>query len=289
MLYYPLDSWFVRASKAKERMFELNKTINWKPASTGEGRFGKWLENLNDWNLSRSRYWGIPLPIWRTADGEIEKCIGSIEELRTEIEKANAALGKSQVVPKDLHRPYIDDVVLVSDAGETMTRELDLIDVWFDSGSMPYAQWHYPFENKEKFERNYPADFIAEGVDQTRGWFYTLHAISTMVFDKVAYKNVVSNGLVQDKNGQKMSKSKGNAVEPFETLNKYGADATRWYMISNAQPWDNLKFNEDSLAEVQRKFFGTMYNTYSFFALYANIDGFKYAENNVALENRPED
>ncbi len=288
ILYYPLDSWFIKASSMRDRMSELNDTINWKPKSTGEGRFGKWLENLNDWNLSRSRYWGIPLPIWRTADGAQEKCIGSIEELKNEIEAANQALGLEQSVPKDLHRPYIDDVVLVSADGQSMVRELDLIDVWFDSGSMPYAQWHYPFENKEKFERNFPADFIAEGVDQTRGWFYTLHAIATMAFDSVAYKNVVSNGLVQDKNGRKMSKRLGNAVEPFETIAKYGADATRWYMISNSQPWDNLKFDLEGLDEVRRKFFGTLYNTYSFFALYANIDGFKYAEKNVPLDERPE-
>lgn len=288
ILYYPLDSWFIKASSMRERMSELNDTINWKPKSTGEGRFGKWLENLNDWNLSRSRYWGIPLPIWRTEDGKQEKCIGSIEQLQNEINKANEALGLDQSVPKDLHRPYIDDVVLVSEDGQKMVRELDLIDVWFDSGSMPYAQWHYPFENKEIFERNYPADFIAEGVDQTRGWFYTLHAIATMAFDSVAYKNVVSNGLVQDKNGRKMSKRLGNAVEPFSTIEKYGADATRWYMISNSQPWDNLKFDLDGLDEVRRKFFGTLYNTYSFFALYANIDGFKYAEKEIPLDQRPE-
>jgi isoleucyl-tRNA synthetase len=288
ILYYPLDSWFVRASSMKERMSELNNTINWKPKSTGEGRFGKWLENLQDWNLSRSRYWGIPLPIWRTADGSSEICIGSIEELSAEIAKANTALGLNQNVPEDLHRPYIDDVTLVSDSGEPMTRELDLIDVWFDSGSMPYAQWHYPFENKEKFERNFPADFIAEGVDQTRGWFYTLHAIGTMVFDSVAYKNVVSNGLVQDKHGRKMSKRLGNAINPFETLNQYGADATRWYMISNAQPWDNLKFDLDGVDETRRKFFGTLYNTYGFFALYANIDGFDYSQASVPMEERPE-
>jgi isoleucyl-tRNA synthetase len=288
ILYYPLDSWFVRASSMKERMSELNNTINWKPKSTGEGRFGKWLENLQDWNLSRSRYWGIPLPIWRTADGSSEICIGSIEELSAEITKANAALGLNQSVPEDLHRPYIDDVTLVSDSGEPMTRELDLIDVWFDSGSMPYAQWHYPFENKEKFDRNFPADFIAEGVDQTRGWFYTLHAIGTMVFDSVAYKNVVSNGLVQDKHGRKMSKRLGNAINPFETLNQYGADATRWYMISNAQPWDNLKFDLDGVDETRRKFFGTLYNTYGFFALYANIDGFDYSQAPVPMEERPE-
>lgn len=288
ILYYPLDSWFVRASSMKERMSELNNSINWKPKSTGEGRFGKWLENLQDWNLSRSRYWGIPLPIWRNADGSEEICIGSIEELSKEIDKANKALGLSQDVPQDLHRPYIDDVILVDANGAEMKRELDLIDVWFDSGSMPYAQWHYPFENKEKFERNFPADFIAEGVDQTRGWFYTLHAIGTMVFDSVAYKNVVSNGLVQDKHGRKMSKRLGNAVNPFETLDKFGADATRWYMISNAQPWDNLKFDIDGVDETRRKFFGTLYNTYGFFALYANIDGFDYSQKEIPLEQRPE-
>ena len=292
ILYYPLDSWFIKASSMKERMFELNKTINWKPASTGEGRFGKWLENLNDWNLSRSRFWGIPLPIWVSEDKEQKKCIGSIEELGKEIEKANKVLGKNQVVPKDMHRPYIDEVILVSEDGTPLTRELDLIDVWFDSGSMPYAQWHYPFENKDKFDpekkMGFPADFIAEGVDQTRGWFYTLHAIAVMAFDSVAYKNVVSNGLVQDKKGQKMSKRLGNAVEPFETLAKYGADATRWYMISNAQPWDNLKFDLSGIEEVRRKFFGTLYNTYSFFGLYANVDKFSFSEAEIPLTDRPE-
>ncbi len=288
VLYYPLDSWFVRASSMKERMFELNKTINWQPKSTGEGRFGKWLENLQDWNLSRSRYWGVPLPIWRTADGEQEICIHSMEELQTEIDKANAALGLEQTLPKDLHRPYIDGVVLVSEDGREMKRELDLIDVWFDSGSMPYAQWHYPFENKDTFEQKFPADFIAEGVDQTRGWFYTLHAIATMVFDSVAFKNVVSNGLVQDKHGRKMSKRLGNAAEPFETLATYGADATRWYMMSNSDPWENLKFDVEGIGEVQRKFFGTLYNTYSFFALYANIDGFKYEQDDVPFVERQE-
>ena len=288
ILYYPLDSWFVRASSMKERMSELNNTINWKPKSTGEGRFGKWLENLQDWNLSRSRYWGIPLPIWRNEDGSEEICIGSIEELSKEIDRANEVLGISQEVPQDLHRPYIDNVRLVGKNGEELSRETDLIDVWFDSGSMPYAQWHYPFENKEKFERNYPADFIAEGVDQTRGWFYTLHAIGTMVFDSVAYKNVVSNGLVQDKFGRKMSKRLGNAVNPFETLEKYGADATRWYMISNAQPWDNLKFDLEGIEETRRKFFGTLYNTYGFFSLYANIDKFDYSQESIPMEKRPE-
>ena len=276
VLYYPLDSWFVKTTACKDRMIELNNTINWKPKSTGEGRFGKWLENIQDWNLSRSRYWGIPLPIWRNEEGDKEKCIGSINELQKEIELANQKLGIDQQVPKDLHRPYIDDVVLVSDTGEKLIREKDLIDVWFDSGSMPYAQWHYPFENKELIENGemFPADFIAEGVDQTRGWFYTLHAIATMCFDSVAYKNVVSNGLVLDRSGMKMSKSKGNVVEPFETLGKYGADATRWYMITNAQPWDNLKFDQKGLEETQRKLFGTLYNTYSFFATYANVDQF---------------
>jgi len=292
VLYYPLDSWFIKASSMKERMYELNKTINWKPASTGEGRFGKWLENLNDWNLSRSRFWGIPLPIWVSEDKEQKKCIGSIAELGKEIEKANAALGKNQTVPKDMHRPYIDEIILVAEDGTPLTRELDLIDVWFDSGSMPYAQWHYPFENLDKFDpekkMGFPADFIAEGVDQTRGWFYTLHAIAVMAFDSVAYKNVVSNGLVQDKKGQKMSKRLGNAVEPFETLAKYGADATRWYMISNAQPWDNLKFDLSGIEEVRRKFFGTLYNTYSFFGLYANVDNFNFSEAEIPLTDRPE-
>lgn len=273
VLYYPLDSWFIKASAVKERMSELNDTINWQPASTGTGRFGKWLENLNDWNLSRSRYWGIPLPIWRSEDGTEEVCIGSIAELQAAIDVANTELGLNQEVPKDLHRPYIDDVVLWQN-GKKLVRELDLIDVWFDSGSMPYAQWHYPFENKDKFDRVFPADFIAEGVDQTRGWFYTLHAIGTMVFDSVAYKNVVSNGLVLDKDGKKMSKRLGNAVDPFKTIDAYGADATRWYMISNANPWDNLKFNEEGIQEVRRTFFGTLYNTYGFFSLYANVDGY---------------
>ena len=288
VLYYPLDSWFIKASAKKERMFELNQTINWKPASTGEGRFGKWLENLQDWNLSRSRYWGIPLPIWRNKEGTLEKCIGSVEELQTEINKANAALGKNQAVPKDLHRPYIDEIVLVADNGEPLYRELDLIDVWFDSGAMPYAQWHYPFENKEGFQFRYPADFIAEGVDQTRGWFYTLHAIAVMVFDSVAFKNVVSNGLVLDKNGQKMSKRLGNAVDPFETVDKYGADATRWYMISNAQVWDNLRFDLAGIEETTRLFFGKLFNTYSFFALYANIDKFRHMEADIPMWQRPE-
>jgi isoleucyl-tRNA synthetase len=288
VLYYPLDSWFIRATKAKERMVELNHTINWKPSHTGEKRFGTWLENLQDWNLSRSRFWGIPLPIWRTEDGSEEKCIGSLAELEAEIQKANQALGLQQSLPKDIHRPYIDEVVLVSEQGQAMKREEDLIDVWFDSGSMPYAQWHYPFENEDKFKANFPADFIAEGVDQTRGWFYTLHAIATMAFDSVAYKNVVSNGLVQDKHGRKMSKRLGNAVEPFETLRTYGADATRWYMITNAQPWDNLKFDLEGIDEVRRKFFGTLHNTYNFFALYANIDGFSFQEDYLSVKERPE-
>lgn len=288
ILYYPLDSWFIQTTKVKDRMVELNKTINWKPSHTGEKRFGTWLENLQDWNLSRTRFWGIPLPIWRSKDKEEEICIGSLEQLEAEIKKANTMLGMDQELPQDVHRPYIDDILLVTDKGEPMYREIDLIDVWFDSGSMPYAQWHYPFENKEKFKANYPADFIAEGVDQTRGWFYTLHAIATMAFDSVAYKNVVSNGLVQDKFGRKMSKRLGNAVEPFKTLEKYGADATRWYMITNAQPWDNLKFDLDGIEEVQRRFFGTLYNTYSFFALYANIDEFKFEEDYIPVNERPE-
>ena len=288
ILYYPLDSWFVRTSSVKDRMVELNKTINWKPESTGTGRFGNWLENVQDWNLSRSRYWGIPLPIWRTKDTTVEKCIGSVAELKAEITQANSVLGLQQDCPADLHRPYIDDVVLVSADGEPMYRELDLIDVWFDSGSMPYAQWHYPMENQDVFRQNFPADFIAEGVDQTRGWFYTLHAIAVMCFDSVAFKNVVSNGLVLDKNGQKMSKRLGNAADPFETIEKYGVDATRWYMISNSPPWDNLKFNTDGIEEVRRKFFGTLYNTYAFFSLYANLDGFKNAEAQVPLDQRPQ-
>ena len=306
VLYYPLDSWFIRSTACKDRMIELNKTINWKPESTGTGRFGKWLENLNDWNLSRSRYWGTPLPIWRSEDGE-EICIGSVEELYNEIEKSVAAglmtenpyksLGfvpgeytKENYDKIDLHRPYVDNIVLVSPTGKPMKREADLIDVWFDSGSMPYAQLHYPFENKELVDSRsyYPADFIAEGVDQTRGWFFTLHAIATMVFDSVAYKNVISNGLVLDKNGNKMSKRLGNAVDPFSTIEKFGSDPLRWYMITNSAPWDNLKFDADGVDEVRRKFFGTLYNTYSFFALYANVDGFTYAEKDVPMEERPE-
>jgi isoleucyl-tRNA synthetase len=290
VLYYPLDSWFIKTTAVKDRMVELNKTINWKPESTGTGRFGNWLENLVDWNLSRSRYWGTPLPIWRTEDGAEEICIGSIEELNHEIKKsAKAGFMPVDFELKDMHRPYVDDVILVSPSGKKMLREADLIDVWFDSGAMPYAQWHYPFENKEDFKNNFPADFIAEGVDQTRGWFFTLHAIAVMLFDSVAYKNVVSNGLVLDKNGNKMSKRLGNAADPFETIEKYGADATRWYMISNASPWDNLKFDIEGIQEVQRKFFGTLYNTYSFFALYANIDQFEIDENNIIpVEKRAE-
>ena len=288
ILYYPMDSWFIRSTAAKERMIELNKTINWIPSHTGEKRFGHWLENLQDWNLSRSRFWGIPLPIWRTQDGKEEICIGSVEQLRTEIEKANQELKLTQFVPADLHRPFIDEIVLVSKNGQPMKRESDLIDVWFDSGSMPYAQWHYPFENQQKFAENFPADFIAEGVDQTRGWFFTLHAIAVMAFDSVAYKNVVSNGLVLDKKGQKMSKRLGNAVDPFSTINQYGADATRWYMLSNAQPWDNLKFDEEGIVETTRKLFSTLYNTYSFFALYANLDGWKSNEKELIVGERPE-
>ena len=305
ILYYPLDSWFIKVTEIKERMFDLNDTINWKPKATGEGRFGNWLKNANDWNLSRSRYWGIPLPIWRNEEGTEEILIGSVEELYNEIEKSIAAgfqkenpfkgfeignMSEENYDLVDLHKNVVDEIVLVSASGKPMKRESDLIDVWFDSGSMPYAQWHYPFENKEKIDANqdFPADFIAEGVDQTRGWFYTLHAIGTLVFDKIAYKNVVSNGLVLDKNGQKMSKRLGNAVDPFTTLADYGPDATRWYMISNANPWDNLKFDIEGVAEVRRKFFGTLYNTYSFFALYANIDNFTYAEAEIPLHERPE-
>lgn len=303
VLYYPLDSWFVKMTAVKERLVDLNKEINWKPKSTGEGRFANWLENVNDWNLSRSRYWGIPLPIWRTEDQKEEKIMGSVEELYNEIEKSVATglmtenpfkdfiignMSESNYELVDLHKNIVDKIILVSDSGLPMKRESDLIDVWFDSGSMPYAQLHYPFENKELIDNHkaFPADFIAEGVDQTRGWFYTLHAIGTAVFDSVAYKNVMSNGLVLDKNGLKMSKSKGNAVDPFETLSVYGPDATRWYMISNANPWENLKFDIEGIDEVRRKFFGTLYNTYSFFALYANVDGFSYSEKEV--ENRPE-
>lgn len=290
VLYYPLDSWFIKTTAFKERLVELNNTIKWKPASTGTGRFGNWLENLVDWNLSRSRYWGTPLPIWRSKDQKEEICIGSVAELKAEADKSVAAGFMSETIPDDfdLHRPYVDDVILVSESGQKMFREKDLIDVWFDSGAMPYAQWHYPFENEDKFESNYPADFIAEGVDQTRGWFFTLHAIAGILFDKVAFKNVIANGLVQDKNGNKMSKSKGNAVDPFETISKYGPDATRWYMISNANPWDNLKFDMDGVVEAQRKFFGTISNTYNFFAMYANLDGFTFSEELLPLEQRTE-
>ena len=305
ILYYPLDSWFIKVTDVKGRMHELNTSINWKPKSTGEGRFGNWLANANDWNLSRSRFWGIPLPIWRTEDGKEQLCIGSVAELKDEIAKAIQAgvmnedifadfevgnMSEANYETIDLHKNVVDKIALVSDSGQPMTRESDLIDVWFDSGSMPYAQWHYPFENKDFIDKKeaFPADFIAEGVDQTRGWFYTLHAIGTMVFDSVAYKNVVSNGLVLDKNGQKMSKRLGNAVDPFETLANHGADATRWYMISNANPWDNLKFDIEGVEEVKRKFFGTLYNTYSFFSLYTNLDGFKYEESDIPIEERPE-
>ncbi|MDB4127402.1 isoleucine--tRNA ligase [Flavobacteriaceae bacterium] len=304
ILYYPLDSWFIKVTDFKDRMFELNLGVNWKPKATGEGRFGNWLANANDWNLSRSRYWGIPLPIWRTEDGKEEIAIGSIEELKGEMKKAvdagfmqkdifdNFVIGdfsEDNYSKVDLHKNIVDGIVLVSKKGNLMKRETDLIDVWFDSGSMPYAQWHYPFENKEKVDITWrKADFIAEGVDQTRGWFYTLHAIATMIFDDVAYKNVVSNGLVLDKNGQKMSKRLGNATDPFETIDTFGPDATRWYMISNANPWDNLKFDLAGISEVRNKFFGTLYNTYSFFSLYANLDNFSYSEEDIALEKRPE-
>jgi isoleucyl-tRNA synthetase len=288
VLYYPLDSWFIRTTAKKERLVELNKTINWKPESTGTGRFGNWLENLVDWNLSRSRYWGTPLPIWRTEDGVEEKCIGSLEELKAEIEKAKQAGIPTADNISDLHRPYVDNIILVSDSGKPMKRETDLIDVWFDSGAMPYAQWHWPFENKDVFNNNYPADFIAEGVDQTRGWFFTLHAIAVLLYDKVAFKNVIANGLVLDKNGNKMSKRLGNVINPFETIDTYGPDATRWYMIVNAPPWDNLKFNLDGVTEVQRRLFGTLHNTYNFFALYANLDGFSFQEVPIALAQRSE-
>lgn len=303
VLYYPLDSWFIKTTAMKERLMALNDTINWKPETTGTGRFGKWLENLVDWNLSRSRYWGTPLPIWVTEDKKEKKCIGSVEELKSEIEKSvKVGIMKENPLSEftvddhstenyqkfDLHRPYVDNIVLVSEEGKPMFREVDLIDVWFDSGSMPYAQFHYPFEHKEDFEQLFPADFIAEGVDQTRGWFFTLHAIATMIFDSVAFKNIISNGLVLDKNGNKMSKRLGNAVDPFDTIEKYGSDPLRWYMITNAQPWDNLKFDISGVDEVKRKFFGTLYNTYSFFALYANVDGFNADEENIPVNERPE-
>jgi len=303
ILYYPLDSWFVKTTEYKDKMIEFNKTINWKPVSTGVGRFGNWLENLVDWNLSRSRFWGVPLPIWATKNKTEQICIGSIKQLKQEIKKSiDAGFMSSNPFEKfvtddfsvenyntfDIHRPFVDDIVLVSESGEKLYRETDLIDVWFDSGCMPYAQMHYPFENKDRFKNNFPADFIAEGVDQTRGWFFTMHAIATMLFDSVSYKTCISNGLVLDKEGNKMSKRLGNAVDPFMTIEKYGPDATRWYMITNAQPWDNLKFNLKGIAEVQRKFFGTIYNTYAFFVLYANIDGFVYNEDDIPVENQPE-
>lgn len=294
ILYYPLDAWFIKTTAVKERMVELNKTINWKPKSTGEGRFGNWLENMVDWNLSRSRFWGTPLPIWKTEDGEEEICIGNIEELNSEIRKAAESLGGE--INKhylhegilDLHKPYVDEIILVSKSGKPMKRVPDLIDVWFDSGAMPYAQWHFPFENKETFRQSFPADFIAEGVDQTRGWFYTLHAIAAMLFDSVAYKTCVSNGLVLDKSGNKMSKRLGNVVDPFETIETFGADATRWYLVTNASPWENMKFDLEGIKEVQRKFFGTLYNTFQFFALYANVDGFAFKEEYIPLAKRPE-
>ncbi|HKB46018.1 MAG TPA: isoleucine--tRNA ligase [Chitinophagaceae bacterium] len=294
ILYYPLDAWFIKTTAIKDRMVELNKTINWKPRSTGEGRFGNWLENMVDWNLSRSRFWGTPLPIWKTEDGEEEKCISSIEELNIGIKKANEVLGggtnKNYLHEGilDLHKPYVDDIILVSASGKPMKRIPDLIDVWFDSGAMPYAQWHFPFENKETFRQNFPADFICEGVDQTRGWFYTLHAIAALVFDSVAYKTCVSNGLILDKNGNKMSKRLGNVVDPFKTIETFGADATRWYLVTNASPWENMKFDINGIKEVQRKFFGTLYNSYQFFALYANVDGFAFKEKYIPLDQRPE-
>jgi len=294
IIYYPLDAWFIKTTAVKDRMVELNKTINWKPVSTGTGRFGNWLENMVDWNLSRSRYWGTPLPIWKTEDGEEEKCIGSVEELNNEIKKAAEVLGGEtnrhylHEGVLDLHKPYVDEIILVSPSGKPMKRVPDLIDVWFDSGAMPYAQWHFPFENKEAFAASFPADFIAEGVDQTRGWFYTLHALAVLLFDSVAYKTVVSNGLVLDKAGNKMSKRLGNVVDPFEIINSFGADATRWYLITNASPWDSLKFDVEGIKEVQRKFFGTLYNTYQFFALYANVDGFAFKEAYIPVKDRPE-
>ncbi|MFL5774485.1 MAG: isoleucine--tRNA ligase, partial [Flavisolibacter sp.] len=294
VVYYPLDAWFIKTTAKRDRMVELNKTIRWKPESTGTGRFGNWLENMVDWNLSRSRYWGTPLPIWRTEDGSEEICIGSIDELNAEIRKASKQLGGDVNMHYlhdgilDLHKPYVDEVILVSPTGKPMRREPDLIDVWFDSGAMPYAQWHFPFENKDSFKKNFPASFIAEGVDQTRGWFYTLHALGVMLFDSVAYKTVVSNGLVLDRSGNKMSKRLGNVVDPFKTIEQFGADATRWYLITNASPWDNLKFDLEGIKEVQRKFFGTLYNTYQFFALYANVDGFTFEEKYIPVQERPE-
>lgn len=299
IIYYPLDAWFIKTTAVKDRMVELNKTIQWKPASTGSGRFGNWLENMVDWNLSRSRYWGTPLPIWKSEDGSEIKCIGSVDMLKNEIIKSHAA-GCFQIpneqslddyishITSDLHKPFVDDIILVSDSGKLMKRVPDLIDVWFDSGAMPYAQWHYPFENKDIFNKSFPADFIAEGVDQTRGWFYTLHALSVLLFDSVAYKTVVSNGLVLDKAGNKMSKRLGNVVDPFQTIDNYGADATRWYLITNASPWDSLKFDEEGIKEVQRKFFGTLYNTYQFYALYANVDKFNFNDNYIPIKDRPE-
>ena len=299
VIYYPLDAWFIKTTAVKDRMIELNNTINWKPASTGTGRFGNWLENMVDWNLSRSRFWGTPLPIWRTEDGDEEKCIGSIDELKSEIKKSFDAgvliadkkadlKSKIDEMVADLHKPFVDNITLTSSEGKPMKRVPDLVDVWFDSGAMPYAQWHFPFENKEQFEKNFPADFICEGVDQTRGWFYTLHSLAVLLFDSVAYKNVVSNGLVLDKNGNKMSKRVGNVVDPFETLEIFGPDATRWYLITNASPWDSLKFDTEGIKEVQRKFFGTLYNTYQFFALYANVDGFDFKEKLIPVNERPE-
>ena len=291
IIYYPLDAWFIRTTEMKDRMVELNKTINWKPKATGEGRFGNWLENMVDWNLSRSRFWGTPLPVWVSEDGKETKCIGSIEELRLEMENANRALSINQVFDEttlDLHKPYVDQIILADSRGNSMSREPDLVDVWFDSGAMPYAQLHYPFNTNNNLQQNFPADFIAEGVDQTRGWFYTLHALGVMLFDKVAYKTVVSNGLVLDKNGNKMSKRLGNVVDPFETIEKYSADATRWYLITNASPWDSLKFDLEGIKEVQRKYFGTLFNTYQFFALYANVDGFNFNEEYIPINQRPE-
>ncbi|MEO1451463.1 MAG: class I tRNA ligase family protein, partial [Bacteroidota bacterium] len=293
VLYYPLDSWFIRTTAAKSRLLELNEQINWKPASTGTGRFGNWLENLVDWNLSRSRYWGIPLPVWSSEDGKERKCVGSVEELKAEADKAVAAgvmsaeTAATFFAELDLHKPGVDDLVLVSESGQPMRRESDLIDVWFDSGSMPFAQWHYPFENQELFRDNFPADFISEGVDQTRGWFFTLHAIAVMLEDSVAFKNVISTGLLLDKDGVKMSKRKGNVIDPFKTIETYGADATRWYMMGNSMPWENLRFDLKGVQEVQRKYFGTLFNTYNFFALYANLADFQYGQAS-AVKDRSE-